>query len=336
MSQPLVSIVLPVRDEETFIATALDSALGQTYSNIEVIVVDDGSRDRTRAIVESRLSTEPRLRLVKESGRGVAAARNRGIAEASGEFVAPLDADDVWDPTKIERQVRRMCDGGDRCGLVYCWWVLIDQTGALLDRSPRWWFEGRASETLLEVNYIGSASIPMFRRSHVRALGGYDETFRMNGAEGAEDWDLGLRIAEMSDIGVVPFPLVAYRRRNDSMSSRVDQMWRSHALVLAAARRRRAGLSYATQRRSRAQFALHLAGVSFWAGRYAAATGWAIRGCRSRTSIAMIPHAAKLLWNDAVRRKPSVRLTINAGVRFSTWPIPEPLMPYDLVYKAGH
>src|ERR1051325_8284367 len=104
MTAPLVSIIVPVCNGESSIGDALASALGQSYQNVEVIVVDDGSRDRTGEIVESIARRDGRVRLVTQDNRGVAAARNRALADATGELVAPLDADDLWDPQKIERQ----------------------------------------------------------------------------------------------------------------------------------------------------------------------------------------------------------------------------------------
>src|SRR5712671_4891186 len=113
LDEPLVSIILPVHDGEAYVGDTLDSALGQTYRNLEVIVVDDGSRDGTRAVVESFAIRDSRVHVIAQPNRGVADARNRAIAAARGEFIAPLDADDLWDPTKIERQVGRMIDAGE-------------------------------------------------------------------------------------------------------------------------------------------------------------------------------------------------------------------------------
>src|SRR6476660_2370013 len=162
--QPLVSVVLPVHDGESSIAATLESAVGQTYRNTEIVVVDDGSRDGTRAIVESWVARDPRARLLAQANRGVAAARKRAVEAARGELIAPLDADDLWDPTKIERQVRRLFEAGDGTGLVYCWWVTIDDAGVLLDSSPAWRIEGHGADTLVQVNYTGNASVPLYRR----------------------------------------------------------------------------------------------------------------------------------------------------------------------------
>lgn len=332
---PLVSIVLAVKDEESFVGDALDSALSQTYANIEVIVVDDGSRDGTRAIIEARMAHDGRVRLFSQPNRGVAAARNRAIALATGEFVAPLDADDLWDPTKIEQQVERIVEAGAGTGVVYCWWVLIDAAGRLLDRSPEWRFEGRAADTLLEVNYIGNASVPLFRRRLVNQVGGYDETFRIHDAEGSEDWDLALKIAEDSHVAVVPRALVAYRRRRDSMSTRLDKMWRSHARVVAAVRRRRTDVSLTTIRRSRNQFALHLAGVAFWSREYFRAAAWGARALGSTVSFRILPHVVRLFWALLFSPDRTTSPIITAGVPFGRWAIPKPLIPYDRIYETG-
>src|SRR5206468_11089124 len=141
-----------------------------------VIVVDDGSRDRSAASVGARASRDRRLRLSRQANRGVAAARNGGIAASRGELIAPLDADDIWDPSKIERQVARMLELGEDTGLVYCWWLWIDSDNVVLDYSPQWRVEGASADALLQVNYVGCASNPLFRRSHLAAVGGYDET----------------------------------------------------------------------------------------------------------------------------------------------------------------
>src|SRR5204863_4787929 len=130
---------------------------------------------------------------------------------------------------------------------------------------------------LLQVNYIGCASIPLFRRSHLEALGGYDETLH----EGCEDWDLSLRMAERARVAVVPAALVAYRRRRGSMSTGMAAMWRSHARVIERVRRRRPDVSPALLRRSQDQFKLYLAGACFWGRHYVEAVRWGVRAMRS-------------------------------------------------------
>jgi glycosyltransferase involved in cell wall biosynthesis len=262
----------------------------------------------------------------------VAAARNRAIEASRGELVAPLDADDLWDPTKIERQVRRLLESGDGTGLVYCWWVSINGDGLLLDSSPQWRFEGQCWDTLLQVNFIGSASVPLYRRRDLVEVGGYDVTLREQDAEGCEDLDLALKVAERFQVAVVPSCLVGYRRRRGNMSSRRDRMLRSHALVIENVRKRRPALSRVSIRRSRHQFALYLAGVAYRSGAYRDALYWGWPAWRSALALQVLPSIVKMCLTTAFRRDRSDTRIIAAGVRFSTWELPQALIPYDRIY----
>jgi glycosyltransferase involved in cell wall biosynthesis len=103
-SLPLVSVIVPAFNAATTLAEALGSALAQTYKNIEILVVDDGSTDATAAIAREFAAADGRVSLVRRSNGGIAAARNSGIAVSKGAYIAPLDADDLWHPTKIEKQ----------------------------------------------------------------------------------------------------------------------------------------------------------------------------------------------------------------------------------------
>jgi len=331
--QPLVSIILPVHDGESSIAATIESAVGQTYRDTEIVVVDDGSRDATRTIVEAWAARDPRVRLIAQPHRGVAAARNRALESARGELIAPLDADDLWDPTKIERQVHRLLEAGDGTGLVYCWWVTIDDDGLLLDSSPAWRIEGLGADTLVLVNYTGNASVPLYRRRILEAVGGYDVTLRDRGAEGSEDWDLALKVAERSRVVVIPEYLVAYRKRRQGMSRRSDRMWRSHGLVIDAARARCPSLSRAAIRRSQDQFALYLAGVAYWSGAYPEAVGWGLRALRSPFAFQVLPLVMRL-FSTQFRGPSTAPRVISAGARFSTWDLPQPLIPYDRIYQT--
>ncbi len=327
--KPLVSVILPVYNGEAFVDGALHSALGQTYRNLEVIVVDDGSRDRTRAIVEARALHDSRVRVIGQANRGLAASRNTGLDAARGEFIAPLDADDVWDPTKVERQVYRMIEAGDSNGLVYCWWASLDNDGAVLDSSPHWRIEGNGSETLLQVNYVGGGSVPLYRRRCLEQVGGYDVALH----EGCEDWDAALKVAERYTVAVVPSLLVGYRRRRDSMSAHTERMWRSHARVMNAARQRRPGLGPVAVRHSQDQFALYLAGVSFWSGAYWQAAGWGLRALPSSLALQTLPYIVRLFSKTLVQSGRANQKIVGPGVRFSSWDMPQPLIPYDQIYK---
>ena len=128
-SKALVSVIVPSYNASRYIRETLESVLGQTYSSFEVIVVDDGSTDDTAAIVADYSRRDSRIRLVSQPNGGVGAARNRAIAEASGEFIAPLDADDVWYPEKLQKQVASLERHGTEWGVGYCWSKSINDVG---------------------------------------------------------------------------------------------------------------------------------------------------------------------------------------------------------------
>src|ERR1044072_3350968 len=106
MNGDLVSVVIPSYNRAYCIATTVDSTLAQTHKNLEVLIVDDGSKDETRDLVEARYRDEPRVRYIYQQNAGVSAARNHGLGLARGQFIALLDSDDIWLPWKIEAQLR--------------------------------------------------------------------------------------------------------------------------------------------------------------------------------------------------------------------------------------
>lgn len=331
-ASPLVSVVIAAYNAADFIEDTCRSAMRQTYSALEIIVVDDGSTDRTADLVETLAASDPRIRVIRQQNLGVAAARNRAIALAAGEFIAPLDADDVWDPTKIARQVMRLQEAGPRAGMAYCWWAWIDVNGAPLDRSPFWRVEGDVLDRLTEVNFTGSASVPLFRSACLDVVGGYDAGLRAKGAQGCEDWDLALRVAGRYQVVAVPAMLVGYRRRRDSMSAGCDTMWRSQVEVLDALAARQPLLSPAVLQRSKGQFALHLAGVAFWSGDYLAACRWVLRARPVSLIVVIAPHVARLLARRLLTAQPAARRQIPSDGRIDTLDVAEPLIPYHRIY----
>jgi Glycosyl transferase family 2 len=331
-STPLVSVIVPVFNAGPSIGETLDSALAQTYRNMEIIVVNDGSNDDTMEAVSARARLDPRVRTIEQANEGVASARNRGLADARGEFIAPLDADDIWDLTKVARQVQRMLECGDRVGFVYSWWVWMDEQGRILDSSPRWRLEGRVLEKLLQVNFTGNASVPLFRRRALELVGGYDSRLRKEGAQGCEDWDLAIKIAERYDVASVPAVLVGYRRRAGGMSAACDTMWRSRALVMKAVKERQPSLDGGLFQQSADQMALHLAGISFWSGSYAQAIWWALRGWRSSLRPEVFGHLVSVLARSAFRAF-GTRAPVRLGRRFDESVIPDPLLPYDQIWE---
>ena len=230
----LVSVIIPVRNGERFVRPTLVSALAQTYHPIEVVVVDDGSTDRTATIVEAVAARDNRVRLFRTERSGVAQARNFALSRARGRLIAPLDADDLWHPEKLARQVRLMQSSSPKVGLVYCWSIKIDADDFLIWLPPaahqpaiaRINPQGRVMAELALRNFIGNSSSPLIKRSCIDEVGGYDLNLR-----GAEDWKLYLALSEICEFAVVPEWLVGYRQWAGNMSRDVARMAQSMKLV---------------------------------------------------------------------------------------------------------
>lgn len=231
----LVSVLIPAYNAAKTIEKTLRSVQEQTYRSLEILVVDDGSTDDTTAIVERHVNSDRRVRLIRQTNGGVAAARNRGIAEAKGDYIAPLDADDLWAPTKIEKQMAAMRQGGPRVGLVYTWQATIDEEGKLRSTRHCCVYEGDVLPQMLRGNLVGSGSAALMRRQAVIEAGGYDPSLRARRAQGCEDMKLYIRIAARYEFAVVKECLTGYRIMAGTMSTDLFQMLRSFDLVFAEA-----------------------------------------------------------------------------------------------------
>ncbi|HEY9769027.1 MAG TPA: glycosyltransferase family 2 protein [Coleofasciculaceae cyanobacterium] len=242
---PLVSAIIPAYNAERFIARTLDSILNQTYKNIEVLVVDDGSSDRTAEIVKAIAKKDSRIILLQQPNSGVAKARNLAIAKAKGEYIAPIDADDIWYPQKIEKQVEVFSYSEASVGLVYTWSVQIDEEDRIencCNSLDSFYLlkaisvEGQVYLPLIYRNFLGNASVPLIHRSCFRKVGNYNERLKQQDAQGCEDWDLYLRIAEFYQFKVVPKFLVGYRQLFNSMSNNYLKMAKSYNSVMTDVR----------------------------------------------------------------------------------------------------
>jgi glycosyltransferase involved in cell wall biosynthesis/peptidoglycan/xylan/chitin deacetylase (PgdA/CDA1 family) len=227
----LVTAIIPAFNARRTIDETLRSVREQTYGNLEILVVDDGSTDDTALRVEAHAQADPRVRLIRQDNAGVAAARNRAVAEARGDFIAPIDADDLWMPTKIEKQMRTMLARGPRCGLVYTWQAKIDDQGRVISASRGPEAEGYVLPRMLFGNFVGSGSPALMRKQAIVEAGGYDSSLRAQRAQGCEDFKLYLRISERYEFAVVKEFLTGYRILENAMSMDLRQMLRSRDLV---------------------------------------------------------------------------------------------------------
>jgi glycosyltransferase involved in cell wall biosynthesis len=205
------TVVIPTRDRWGLLRRGLASALGQIDVHHEVIVVDDGSRDETAAGL-ARLE-DPRLRIIRnETSRGVANARNTGIAQARGRWVAFLDDDDLWSPHAL--RLRLEAAEAQRGRFVYCDSLVLDQhyevTGCIRAPEP-----ADLPTALQRWNVIGGPSAVAAETSILRALGGFDDSFSV-----FADWDLWLRLTDAAPGAHCSRPLVGYVQHPGGMFSR--------------------------------------------------------------------------------------------------------------------
>jgi len=228
---PLVSIVVPAYNAQQYIGPTLQSLIRQSYPHLEIIVIDDGSCDRTAEIVKSAMIKDTRIKLLQQSNCGVAAARNLAIQQSRGSFIAPVDADDICFPDKIAKLLDGLQKAGTRAGLAYSWYVTINQQGNLIGKSRRFEFDGEIFEYLLFSNFIGNASSVLIRKNCFDAVGLYETSFFLQKAQGCEDYDMHLRIAEKFECKLIREFLTGYRKTGHSMSDNYKAMERSRELV---------------------------------------------------------------------------------------------------------
>lgn len=256
---PLVSVVIPAYNAERWVARTLESVLAQTYPHLEVWVIDDGSIDHTATVVDQIVQRDSRVRLIHQANAGVAAARNRGIQAATGEWIAPLDADDLWNPDHLAQQVACAETAPATVGLIYSWSVDIDAEDQPLSGFHAATISGKVYATLLCHNFLGNASCTLIRRSVLLAVGSYDPQFQAQQVYGCEDWDLYLRIAAVAEFQVVSQFSVGYRKLTTSMSYQFDRMAQSHALMLEKVQHQQPELPPLLYRLSRSSLYLYFA-----------------------------------------------------------------------------
>lgn len=236
----------------------------------KLIVGDIG--DRTAEIVKSIAQTDHRIIFLQQPNSGVAAARNLAIARSSGEFIAPIDADDIWYPENIAKQVQQM-QSDSSVGLVYSWSVDIDENDALLGGFRAAKIEGEVYNTLVCHNFIGNASASLIRRSCLET-NFYNCNMRLQNAQGCEDWELYLRIAENYQFRVVQEFLVGYRKLFDSMSGDYNQMAKSHALIMQNMRQKHPQLPAIVYRLSSSNLYMYFAHQSNRCGKHRVTLFW--------------------------------------------------------------
>jgi len=265
-ASPVVSVVIPAYNAEATLPETLESALRQTCRDIEVLVIDDGSRDGTRGVAEAYASRDGRVRVLSQPNGGVARARNYGADEARGRVISPLDADDLWHPRKLEEQLKAL---GRVAGaaLAYNWSRFIDEHGVVTGSGPAVRFEGHVFHRHIMWNFIGNGSTPLIVSEVLRQVG-YDPALRDSAAQGAEDYLMQMRVAKDYGFACAPAYLTGYRRVSGTMSGDELQMLWSIDRVFESLASESHGLTRRLCHRRRVEFLTWAAEVHLKTGGY--------------------------------------------------------------------
>ncbi len=218
---PLVSVVIPTYNRADTVGHAVESVRAQTFTDYEIIVVDDGSRDNTAAVV-ARFGDA--VRYIAQPNGGVAVARNRGVAEARGRYVAFLDSDDAWLPAKLERQMAFVAQRPE-LGFAYADARVVDESGRELGVKPVQRPVADTLEALLQGNFIPTLTV-VARRDAVQAVGGFDPQLR-----GPEDYDLWMRLAARYPFAGVRETLAVYHQSGSGLSGDPNKIYAEYLKI---------------------------------------------------------------------------------------------------------
>lgn len=230
-----VSVIIPYYNGEKFIAEAIESVMSQTYQNFEIIIVDDGSTDSARAVIEPYI-TDKRVKFVQhEKNRGIPSARNTGIKHSKGEYVAFLDQDDIWLPEKLEYQVAVFERATTDLGLVFSN-VNIADSDLIVEKykslnSIPSDINELSHQEVLKFLFLSSNFIPLVtvivRKECIVAIGLFDETIK----GGADDYDICLRLAAKYNIEYLDIPL-AVRRVHHTNFSNIERFFHDQLVIM--------------------------------------------------------------------------------------------------------
>jgi glycosyltransferase involved in cell wall biosynthesis len=218
---PMVDVIIPAYNAAKYLPVAIESVVAQTFEDWRILLVDDGSTDNTAEVVAPFIERlGPKLKYIKQPNGGLPAARNSAIRNSSAEFLALLDADDIWLPDRLMESLKSF-EGRPQVGLSYGFNSRIDAEGTIIDTfSPKHKYaEGRIAPYI----YMRRVQLPCptitFRRRCVDEVGMFDETLRAT-----EDRDLWLRIAFKYEVALVPKVIALYRTSPNAMTTDPERM----------------------------------------------------------------------------------------------------------------
>jgi glycosyltransferase involved in cell wall biosynthesis len=235
---PVVSVNMPVRNAERYLPAAIESILGQTLGDLELIAIDDGSTDGSWKILQHYAQRDPRVVTWTRENRGIYTTRNEALSRSRGDFIAVMDSDDIALPERLEKQVEYLRAHPD-CVALGARVLMIDPEGEPLCE----WFFCETHQEIEDAHMQGrSGAIPnpvcTMRRSAMMAVGGYRQSFNVS-----EDYDLFLRLAEAGgQLANLPLILGKYRQHLSSVSYTTNEKQRKAAETALRDARRRRGL----------------------------------------------------------------------------------------------
>lgn len=226
-----ISVIIPTYNAERTILDTIASVQQQNFSNFEIVVINDGSTDRTVELLNT--IDDPRIKIFSYSNGGLPVARNRGISHATGEFIAFLDADDLWTPDKLELQLAAL-QQHPNAGVAYSWIYFMEEKEHSLSFHPSEpvLFEGNVYANLLVGDFIYNGSNTLIRKQAINLTGEFDPALKS-----CEDWDYWLRLALHWHFVVVPKHQIYYRRSAGAMSSKIEVMKQASLITLEKAYR---------------------------------------------------------------------------------------------------
>jgi glycosyltransferase involved in cell wall biosynthesis len=224
---PLISVIIPVYNGEKTIQETMESVLNQTFSDFELLVINDGSQDGTLELVH-RIQ-DSRIKVFSYPNAGQSTSRNRGIELSTGEYISFIDADDLWTPDKLEAQLKALQEN-PKAGVAYSWTDWIDESSQLLGKGSHNTEQGEVFAKLLLNDFVANGSNALIQRQALVEVGGFDPLVTP-----AEDWDLWLRLARHYEFVAVQSAQVLYRISPNSASFNVWKMEASSLRVIEKA-----------------------------------------------------------------------------------------------------
>jgi glycosyltransferase involved in cell wall biosynthesis len=328
---PLVSLVIPAYNASEFIERTLVTARDQSYANIEIIVIDDGSTDNTRELVDQAVAVDSRIRIISTTNMGVAAARNRGIAEATGDLVAFLDADDIWHPSKIEKQVALLATLPEDWGAVYSLYYFIDNEDRIVREGNSRTASGYILARHASFRFISNGSALLVRKAAAVSVGGFDPSYAAAGIGGCEDLDFELRLFARYKAAAIPERLVGYREYAGNMSSDYYRMSRSMKETIERCLRREPVLSDYAKSSARAIAESYSMVRLAKSRRFGEATRCALKLTLTEPLLLLHRLAAFIRLEVLAKLSRSAEIADRQGVRFADIPaetVPAPRDPF--------